>query len=55
MTHNIRICIQIIPDNLFDDENIKENNDVINFSEALEISFRYFDFSTWKLTEPIEL
>ena len=55
LTHNIRICIQIIPENLFDDENIKENNDVINFSGVLEISFRYFDFSTWKLTEPIEL
>ena len=55
LSHNIRLCIQIIPDNLFDDGGVKENNDIIHFSKILEISFRYFDFSSWKLTEPIEL
>ena len=55
LSHNVRLCIQIIPDNLFDDENLKEKKGGINFSKILELSLRYFDFSTWKLTEPIEL
>ena len=55
LTHNIRLCIQIIPENLLDDEYIKVKNENIDFSKLLEISLRYFDFSTWKLTEPIEL
>ena len=55
LSHNVRLCIQIIPDNLFDDENLKEKEEEINFSKILELSLRYFDFSTWKLTEPIEL
>ena len=55
LSHNVRLCIQIIPDNLFDDENLKEKKEEINFSKILELSLRYFDFSTWKLTEPIEL
>ena len=55
LSQNIRLCIQIIPDNLFDNENIKENNEIINFSKILELSLRYFDFSNWNLTEPIEL
>ena len=55
LSHNVRLCIQIIPDILFDDENLKEKEEEINFSKILELSLRYFDFSTWKLTEPIEL
>ena len=55
LSQNIRLCIQLIPENLFDDENIKKNNDDINPLKILELSFRYFDFSTWKLTEPIEI
>ena len=50
LSHNIRFCIQAIPNDLFDDENI--NNDINN---SLEVSMRYFDFSTWKLTDPIEV
>ena len=55
LSHNIRLCIQIIPENLFDDDNIKINIDKINTLKILELSLRYFDFSTWNLTEPIEL
>ena len=55
LSQNIRLCIQIIPENLFDDENILKNIDKINTSKILELSLRYFDFSTWNLTEPIEL
>ena len=50
LSHNIRFCIQVIPNNLFDDENI--NN---NINNSFEVSIRYFDFSTWKLTDPIEV
>ena len=50
LSHNIRFCIQAIPNNLFDDDNI--NNDINN---SFEVSMRYFDFSTWKLTDPIEV
>ena len=55
LSHNVRLCIQIIPENLFDDDNLKEKKEEINVSKVLELSLRYFDFSTWKLTEPIEL
>ena len=52
LTNNIRLCIQIIPKELFDEENLNINTDINN---SFEISMRYFDFSTWKLTEPIEV
>ena len=55
LSHNIRLCIQIIPEELFDDENIKINNNKEENEGVLEISIRYFDFSTWKLTSPITL
>ena len=45
-------CIQIIPNNLIDLENININSDINN---SFEVSMRYFDFSTWKLTEPLEV
>ena len=56
LSRNIRLCIQIIPEELFDTENIKGIKDkkIIN-NNILELSLRYFDFSTWNLTEPIEL
>ena len=55
LSNNIGLCIQIIPDYLIDDLNIKENIDNLNTSNILELSLRYFDFSTWNLSEPIEL
>ena len=55
LSHNIRLCIQIIPEELFDDENININNNKEENKNILEISIRYFDFSTWKLTSPITL
>ena len=50
LCNNIRLCIQKIPNNLFDAENIDNN-----INNSLEVSFRYFDFSTWKLTDPLEI
>ena len=55
LSNNIRLCIQIIPNNLFDIQYIKENTEEINISKILELSLRYFDFSNWNLSEPIEL
>ena len=55
LCHNIRLCIQIIPEDLFDDDNIKETKDDLYSKKILEVSLRYFDFSTWKLTQPIEI
>ena len=55
LSHNIRLCIQIIPEELFDDENININNNKEENEGVLELSIRYFDFSTWKLTSPITL
>ena len=47
---SIRFCIQIIPKNLYDDENININLDINN---SFEVSMRYFNFSNWQLTEPL--
>ena len=52
LTNNIRLCIQIIPKELIDDENINLNTDI---NKSFEVSMRYFDFSTWKLTQPLEV
>ena len=52
LCNTIRFCIQFIPNNLIDYENININTDSNN---SFEVSMRYFDFSTWKLTEPLEV
>ena len=54
LCHNIRLCMQLIPNNLLDEENICENNE-LNIKNSIELSMRYFDFSTWNLTEPMEI
>ena len=52
LCNTIRFCIQIIPNNLFDLGNVNINTDINN---SFELSMRYFDFSTWALTEPLEV
>ena len=58
LCHNVRLCIQIIPNDLFDDENINTNTNTskeLNINNSFELSMRYFDFSTWKLSDPLEV
>jgi hypothetical protein len=39
---------------ILNEDNIYENNQ-LNIKNTIELSMRYFDFSTWNLTEPIEI